>query len=214
MIQEHPNYKHYLFVPNDMLPKYENNILLKGHKSRILSFADFLSGSICGDFIHVVCTDIMKQYPFDESLRIYEGVFFMRFYKEAKRILFTKKIVAIRERSRADSVTREVFRTSPQVVERVIKAAKLHIKWFKNDYEQLGLQISLYRHYQTLVDNFLLLGCYSDCQQYINLLALNEKKLSFCHSVIYKIRIGWFYRILLKFYLIVKYDILKKRLKI
>ena len=131
VIQEHPNNKHYLFAPNDMLPKYENNILLKGHKSRTLSFADFLSGSICGDFIHVVCTDIMKQYPFDETLRIYEGVFFMRFYKEAKRILFTKNIVTIRERSRADSVTRDTFRVSTQVIDRTIKATELFILWFK-----------------------------------------------------------------------------------
>ena len=42
-------------------------------------------------FIHVCNTQILRNHPFDERLRIYEGLFFLMFYRDAKQMLFTNK---------------------------------------------------------------------------------------------------------------------------
>jgi len=207
-----PDYLHYLFAPDDMQSKYSNNLLLQNHKERVLSFADFLSGNVDGDFVHVVHSDIMKRYPFEESLRIYEGVFFLRFYREAKRIMFTNRIVTIRDRSRKDSVTREVFRTSIDTITKIIRATELLIEWFYNDYCSLGLYDSLCLRYYCLVDNYLLLGNYDDASNNMKHLSDYGVKLSTFHRVVYVLRCGFLYRFALKAYLIFKYEIMKSRL--
>ena len=68
---------------------------------------------------------------FDESIRIYEGVFFLRFYKEAERIYFCKKVITIRERGRNDSVSKETLRTNTSIIQREI-TAKDKLKVSKN----------------------------------------------------------------------------------
>lgn len=211
-IHRKTGYRHYIFAPDDMQPKYEKNFLLKGHKERVLSFVDFLSGCVSGDFIHVVKTEILRDYPFDESLRIYEGVFFLRFYHKAKRILFTNKVVTIRDRSRKDSVTREVFRTSKDVIRKTVMATKLKVDWFKDDYEKFGLYDVLSRHYLMLVDNYLLLGDYSKAKSYMDMLSAYGMKLFF-YNVICILRFGWLYRITIKAYLMLKYNLLRRKLK-
>ena len=213
VMQQFPHYRHYLLAPNDMSSKYEQNDLLKGCEHKELLFVDFLSGRVSQDYVHIIDTDVMKQYPFDESLRIYEGVFFLRFYREVQRILFTNKIVTIRERSRSDSVTRETFRTSREIIERTIKATELNIKWFKNDYEEMGLWAILNHTYQKLLDNLLMLDRYSDCKQCMNFLIRNGGSVTALHKMIYKLRIGWLYRIAIKWYLTLKYKIININLK-
>lgn len=202
-------YKHYLFVPDDMLPQLSANRLLKGHDRRVLTFVDFLMGCFGGDFIHVVNTEIMQKYPFDESLRIHEGVFFMRFYKAAQKILFTNKIITIRERSREDSVTREVLRTNIAVIERTLKANRLYIEWFGDDYRTFGLIDRLTKHYYALADNYLLLGQYKEAKECFDFLG---SAVSMRHKIVYNLRIGKIYRVVIRLYLIFKYNILKKRL--
>lgn len=213
VVESKPDYRHYLFTPDDMIPRYGRNFLLAGRSERVLSFVDFLSGSVDGDFVHVVSTEIMRKYPFDESLRIYEGVFFLRFYREAKRLFFTNKIVTIRERSREDSVTREVFRTSKNVIMRIIKATTYLVEWFYKDYEALGLQQVLYRHYLVLVENNVLLGKYPEAWKYITILKKHGVKIPFHNRLIYMLRLGLLYRVLIKSYLIFKYNICGSKLK-
>lgn len=91
-----------MFAPNDV--DYSKSILSDCYEKE-LNYTDFLSGKVTTGFIHCISTDIMKRYPFDESVRIHEGVFFLSFYKEAQRMFFSNRIVTIRERGRSDSVT-------------------------------------------------------------------------------------------------------------
>ena len=119
-IQSRPEYKHYMFTPDDRGEEFNKSALL--NKEQIISFDDFLSLKYNGDFIHVIKRETMQKYPFDESLRIYEGPFFMRFYKEAKNILFTNIIITIRERNRNDSVSKEYIKTDKSVIKKAISA--------------------------------------------------------------------------------------------
>ncbi|MCD8290379.1 MAG: glycosyltransferase [Prevotella sp.] len=211
-IISHPNFMHYMFAPEDMLPKYANSYLLKGKEMKILSFPDFLGGAVREGFIHVMKPEVLLKYPFDESVRIYEEVFFFNFYKVAKRILFVKKVVVIRERSRLDSVTRETFRTSKLAIERNTKSRELCLNWFEQDYVALGLIDALCNVYNRLVDNYLLLGKYDLAAKYIGKLKARGYKLKLLHKMVFALRIGWLYRNMLKLYLSVKYKIIKQTL--
>lgn len=202
-------YQHYLFAPNDMQIKYKHNPLLN-NKQNIITYQDFLTGKVEGDFIHVVKTSILKKYPFDENLRIYEGVFFMRFYKEAQKMFFTNHIVTIRERSREDSVTRETIRTNLTAIKRSIKATELFLKWFADDLNKFGYNDVLNQHCQHLLENFLLAGDYKKAH---NTITKVDKKLPFKFKVIYTLRLGFFYRKALAFYLWSKYAVFKSKVQ-
>ena len=203
------SYSHYLFAPDDMQNKYHQNPLLNTYQTTV-TYQDFLTGKINGDFIHVIKTDILKKYPFDENLRIHEGVFFMRFYKEAQKILFTNHIVTIRERSRKDSVTREAIRTNKYIINRIVKASDLYIEWFANDLKKYGYENILRQHYLHFLDNLLLISEYTKARNIINVL---QNNIPFKYRIIYSLRLGFFYRKTLAFYLWTKYSILKSKLQ-
>ena len=204
--------KHFIFAPDDMQKYYAQNVFLRKSQS-ILNYEDFLTGKVNGDFIHVIDSRIMKKFPFDESIRIYEGVFFLRFYKDAGCILFTNRVVTIRERSRGDSVTKEMFRINKVFISRNIKASKIFINWFAEDLVQIGALDVLSLHYRTLLENLLLISDYRDARN--TMVALKNLGLSipFRYIFIYILSLGWLYRIALKFYLLFKYDVLKMRLR-
>lgn len=207
------SFREYMFAPNDMQSRYEKNRVLNGSMQKALTYKDFLSERISGDFIHVVSTDIMKKYPFDEQLRIYEGVFFMRFYRESKKILFTNKVVTIRERSRRDSVTRETFRTNKNVIRKNILATQMMLDWFRKDYESFNLNEILAYQLKSLIENNLLLSEYKQAKSYMEKLeSLNFKKPAI-YYFIYHLRIGWLFRCATKYYLLLKYNMLQSKLK-
>lgn len=119
-MKEHPQYKHYMFAPDDMQVYFQESPIIKGATQKVLLYPDFLNGYIGGDFIHVCNTQILRNHPFDERLRIYEGLFFLMFYRDAKQMLFTNKVVTIRERKREDSVSKDFLRISDAVIKRTI----------------------------------------------------------------------------------------------
>ena len=139
-------YKEYMFAADDMLEIYNKTPLLSGKSQVVLKYKDFLAEDVKGDFIHVIDSEIMKRNPFNENLRIYEFVWFLTFYKESREILFTDKVVTIRERSRTDSVTREVIRTNKKNVERNFLANCEILSRFKDEYIKYGLyeQLAFY----------------------------------------------------------------------
>ncbi len=83
-MNDNPKYRHYLFAPDDMLDYFKVNCIIKGTSQKVLYYKDFLNGYIGGDFIHVCNTQILRNHPFDERLRIYEGLFFLMFFRDAK----------------------------------------------------------------------------------------------------------------------------------
>lgn len=215
-VTSHPEYKHFMFAPNDV--NYSKS-LLAGCKEKKLTFLDFLSGRITTGFIHCISADIMKHHPFDDSIRIYEGVFFLSFYKEAQNMLFTNKIVTIRERGRNDSVTLDSVRTKREVVERRIKADEILLSRFGNDMKLYDCSKMLSSIYISLYDNYLLLEQYKKIEnlkkiykeKYTNYIYAS-RKLEILETLSY-LRLGWLYRYLLLSYLTIKYKVFIIRTK-
>ncbi len=176
-------------------------------------FVDFLNNSISGDFIHVIKTATLKKYPFDEELRIYEGVFFLKFYKEAQKIFFVNEIVTIRERNREDSVSKDFLRTSINIINRAIKSQKLWIEWFEDDCQQLGLQNLVCNKYTALLENHLLANDYSSAKADIMHIWSYNGHVPMYLKLVYYLRCGWIYRSLLKIYLGLKYNFLNQNLE-
>lgn len=212
-MKTHPRYKHYMFAPDDMQPYYEKNLIIKGANEKALLYPDFLNGHISGDFIHVCNTEILRRHPFDEQIRIYEGVFFLQFFKEAQRMWFTNRVVTIRERNRQDSVTRDVIRTSRIVAQRTAISQELYLKNFEIELEMLGMQRHLHKIRLELFDNYLLLGEYKKTKDLKKKMgspqSSKERILRICNAM----HLGWLYRYLLEGFLFLKYKVLKKELK-
>lgn len=210
-IQSKPCFKHYLFTPDDRKDFFDNDEQLR--KEHIITFKDFLSQKYIGDFIHVIQRDIMQKYPFDESLRIYEGVFFLKFYREAQNICFTNFVVTIRERGREDSVTKEYIKTNKKIISNSIKAIKVQIEWYKEEYIKYNLNHQLQKLYIQLLDNYLLIGNYSDSKELIEYLHHERYIIPICYKVIYSLRLGRIYRLMLCVYFKIKYDVIKSKVK-
>lgn len=212
-IQNKEKYGHYLFVPNDRIDYLKQNLLLKSRDFRVLHFVDFLNNCISGDFIHVIKTATLKKYPFDEELRIYEGVFFLKFYKDAQKIFFVNEIVTIRERDRADSVSKDFLRTSIDIINRAIRSQKLWIKWFECDCLQLGLQNLVCNKYMNLFENHLLANDYPSAKVDIIHIRSYNGHVPMRLKIVYYLQCGWIYRSLLKIYLSLKYNFLNLNLR-
>ena len=213
-VVNHPEIGHFCFAPDDMQGLYSRNPLLSKSNQTIITFEDFLLGRVSGDFTHVIATDTLRKYPFDEDLRIYEGVFFLSFYKEAKNILFTNEVTTIRERSRADSVTRDVIRTNTAIVERHIRAKEILIDRFHEDYDTThGGREVLWRHLFLLLENYLLIGNYIKAKEVMSRIdKMQLTPVPIRLKAIYSMRLGKCYFLCLRFFLFMKYKVLLKLL--
>lgn len=211
-MQAHPGFVHYMFAADDMLDFYEKIDLLRGEKQVVLTYQDFLGGKVSGDFIHVCNTEVLRKYPFDENIRIHEGIFFLLFYREVRKMLFTNVVVTIRERQRGDSVSRDTFRTSKKVIKRVIRSNELYLKSFTSDLEKYNLRDVLDNERISLLDNYVLIGRHQDAVQLYSKIKVDNRKVRLLH-LINKYRLSLLYRLALKSYLVLKYNVLKKDLK-
>lgn len=127
---------------------------------------DFIQGMVSGDFVHVIPRRIISELPFDESLRIYEGAFFMRFYRAAGKVKFINKTIYHRNRDRADHVTFSMHRTDKNVLRKVCRSNSLFYDWFKDEYmaSAKGRQ-RLIAILQDSHRNFILLGDYAQASK-------------------------------------------------
>lgn len=211
-MESHPGYKHYMFAPDDMQPYYEQNLIIQGSAQKVLTYPDFLNGYVGGDFIHVCNTEILRKHSFDERLRIYEGVFFLMFFRDAQQMLFTNKVVTVRERSRKDSVTRDMLRTSDKVTSRAILCNEIYLKYFEGDLKALGMQHRLRCVRSNLLDNYALLGEYDKAFRLMKVMGsptgLKERLL----KMVVTFRCGWAYKWMLHLFLNLKYRVFKKKI--
>lgn len=212
-MKEQPSYKHYMFAPDDMQEYYAQNSIIQGVAQKELTYPDFLSGYVAGDFIHICFTDILRAHPFNEYLRIYEGVFFLMFFRDAQRMLFTNKVVTIRERSRKDSVTRDVLRTNKKAIEREIIAKELLLKTFKTDFENMRMFHRLYSVQVSLYENYILIGDYGSALRLKSDLKKCTLKKFYILNAVCFFRLGIVYRLMLGMYSKMKYGLLKRKLK-
>lgn len=212
--KEHPQYKHYMFAPDDMQVYFQENPIIKGATQKVLLYPDFLNEYIGGDFIHVCNTQILRNHPFDERLRIYEGVFFLMFFRDAKQMLFTNKVVTIRERNREDSVSKDFLRISDTVIKRTILSNVIFLKEFESDLVSLGMQKRLQTTYLELLDNYVLVGMYEEANNLIAKITINNDKKYRILSFVTRFRIGQVYKLLLRLYLYLRYYVLKSKMKV
>lgn len=103
-------------------------------ETAIFSFRDFLEQRITGDFTHVVLRSTMLAHPFDEELRVYEGIFFMSFYKEAGTMRFFNTVLLDLDRGRDDRVTFSVIPDNKDTLRRTVKAISILSERFADDY--------------------------------------------------------------------------------
>ena len=208
-------FKHFCFVADDMIPYYQSCSLLRGRQQVIISYEDFLYEHIAGDFIHVIATDNLLKYPFSEELRIYEGVFFKRLYRDAKKILYVNELVTIRERNRADSVIRTVFRNNKVGLSRGMKSKLLLEEWFANDLlkSEEGRRI-LDKTYKVILDCSLMLSDYNKAKEYIyKIKELNISRIPLRFNLIFALRLGELYFYLGCLYVFLRYKILKSKVQ-
>jgi glycosyltransferase involved in cell wall biosynthesis len=91
---------HFLFLNNDG----RNRVFLD---QREIYYENWLSGSISGDFAHVVKTEILKEYLFFEKFRKFENLNWLRIYKKIEKQLLIPEYITFVEANRMDSITRE-----------------------------------------------------------------------------------------------------------
>lgn len=215
-IEANPGYGHYMFAPDDV--DYHDEFF-KGCKSKELTYPDFLKGKVKTGFIHCIKAETMHKYPFDEGVRIHEGVFFLSFYKEAQKMLFTNRIVTIRERGRSDSVTLDCVRSNKTLIERGTKANEMLLERFGDDLMQYDCKSMLKYLYGYLYDNYLLLGEYRKGENLKRLFAdkyhayiPKTVKLKILDTM-FNLRLGTPYRLLLQTFLWVKYKFFKHKIQ-
>lgn len=211
-IRENPSFGHYAFAADDMQGYYKDNLIIKGANRKVLSYPDFLNGYVNCDFIHVMQREVLLRHPFDEELRIYEGLFFLLFYRDVHQVLFTNKVVTVRERQRADSVSRDFIRTKIDIVRKNARSQKLMLQYFGNDLRQLGMVRQLHNIKISLFESYVLLGEYDKAKS-LDVGAFWGRKEKLYHLFCCT-HTGWYYRQLLQFYLFIKYKLLKKKLKV
>jgi glycosyltransferase involved in cell wall biosynthesis len=136
-IAMHPEYHHYLFAQDDMMNSFQQNPLLRRETAE-LTFYDFLTGKVSGDFLHVMAAPLLSKFPFNEQLRIYEGLTFLSIYKAEEKQFFTKQALVVRDRGRADSVTKEYLLQSTDAIQKQHQALKEQLLRFEADYRQFG----------------------------------------------------------------------------
>lgn len=211
-MKSHPSYQHYMFAPDDMQPYYAQNQILKGCKEKALLYPDFLNGHIGGDFVHVCNTEILRRHPFNEQIRIYEGLFFLMFFREAQLMWFTNEVVTLRERNRSDSVSREVIRTKRVFIERSILHAELMLENFEEEMKTLHMLRRLSAIKARLLENLLLVSDYQKAKAILRSNDIIPNRKFKILILVYMLRSGFAYRYLLQAYLFIKYQVFHKRL--
>jgi len=137
VIDEHPDYLHFLFIAGDRIDYCAQNTTLKGHYFAEITFGDWLKGKLTGDFVHVVSAKIWDKARFIEKYRIYEALTFWDIYKLTQKQLFCNEVIIQVELNRSDAVSREANLYKKNAIQ------------FSK--EVMGLMLQ--NHYQDYIDN-------------------------------------------------------------
>jgi glycosyltransferase involved in cell wall biosynthesis len=210
VILAHPEYRHFLFAQDDRMPYYDQNPVLKEKQTK-LSFADFLTAKISGDFVHVMETGLVQTFPFDEKLRIYEDLTFLSIFKAGEKQLYVKEIAVNRERNRSDSVTKTTYLQSKDAFEKQYISLKDNLSLFEKDYLQLKAQDKL----SALIKRTFFLGVALDKYQDNKSIRLKAKELNIKLPVLFRItdkfQLGFILRNAIFVYSYIKNNIIKNK---
>jgi glycosyltransferase involved in cell wall biosynthesis len=192
-ILSHPGYLNYLFAQDDRIDFYNRNLLLNktGNKPIELQFQDFLSGKVSGDFAHVISLMLIQQFPFDEQLRIYEALNFLRIFKAGKKQLFFNQIVVTRERGRFDSVSKESLMYNKKALENQYTALKETIFLFAGDYLNFHAKDVLYGQIKRVYILSTALGYYRKNKQLETFTKKLGLKIPGIYRIMDRLRLGY-----------------------
>lgn len=185
-IEENPDYKHFLFPTDDMFAQRK-----KYGEKHIFHFDDFLLNRETGDFTHLFLRSIALAFPFNESLRIYEGIFFLRYYKEAEKILYVSTIITSRNRKRKDRVTYMLNMDNDSSLLRKLKAQRLQCELYESDYLKTDEGRKIYT--DLLTSNYLLsllAGYYQEARQLREILDNHHSSIPFAYRAIESLHCG------------------------
>lgn len=130
-IDSEPEFSHFLFATDDTSDNRESL-----GKEKVLCFEDFLLDKIDGDFVHVFLRSRPLSFPFDEELRIFEGMFFLKYYKEAGNIKFRREVLFHLDRKRDDHVSFSLRMTSDKALKTKLSALSQMTKLYSDDYRK------------------------------------------------------------------------------
>ena len=204
----HPDYRHFLFAQDDRMNYYNQNPILKNEQTEI-KFSDFLTEKISGDFAHVIASDLIRQLPFDEEYRIYEGLNFLRIYKNAGKLLFIKKIVVNRDRGRKDSVTKETQLTNKNALNNQYCVLKETLSLFKTDYLEFKAKKTLSYMVKRIFILGLALSKYKEIAATLTLAKEVNTKIPLLFIIIYRMKLGFILQKILFLYSIIKNTIFR-----
>ena len=208
-ILDNPEYQHFLFAQDDRMDYYNQNPLLKNEQAEI-KFSDFLTEKITGDFAHVMASDLIRPFPFDEEFRIYEGLNFLRIFKDAGKLLFIKKIVTIINRKRSDSVTKETWLNNINALNHQYSVLNEMLSLFKEDYLELNAKKGFSNMVKRIFILGLALGKYEEIATKLTLVKEINTKIPSIFKIIYRFKLGFVLQKVIFLYSNIKNNILKK----
>ena len=189
-ILANPGYRHYLFAQNDRMKVYNQNPLLKETIAEI-TFADFLTEKITGDFAHVMASDLIRQFPFDEEFRIYESLNFCRIFKAGRKSLFIKEIVVNRDRGRFDSVTKETQLNNKNALNNQYCVLREMLLLFKKDYLEFNAEKTLSNMAKRIFILGLALEKYEEITETKTIAKELKVKIPLLFQIIYRLKLGF-----------------------
>ena len=123
-----PAVKHFLFLVSDRAQEFAH---VKQNKE--ITYEDWVSARVSGDFTHVVLSTVMKKYLFFEQFKMFEYLNWFRIKKETSPQILIPLITTKRERDRADSVTVGSTLRSLPAIKAKFEAEKFYYALYHED---------------------------------------------------------------------------------
>lgn len=157
-MDSHRGYDHYLFRCS-----HNSRATERYGDFHEFDFREFLLGDVYCDFAHVINRRTLLELPFGENLRIHEVLFHLRFYRKAKKILYTNELVSLVDQTRSDHVTFTTRKTNDRALRESLLYTNLMIDFFKDDFMEDERGRSRLRElYEDKYKYSVLSGKYSD----------------------------------------------------
>ncbi len=142
-LKANPEAKHFLFVVSDREEEFTDQ---KG--LREITYQDWITTRVYGDFTHVVRTDLMKKNMFFEQHRAFEYLNWLRVKRATTPQLLVPVVTTWRERGREDSLTTAGKFTSISAIKANFEAEKFYYGYYHEDlkkYYPKALNVKLLR---------------------------------------------------------------------
>lgn len=139
----YPTVKHFLFIVSDRAEEYAHE-----KQNRDITYEDWITTRVYGDFTHVVMTALMKQNMFFEQHRAFEYLNWLRVKRATTPQLMIPIVTTKRERGREDSLTVMGKFKRVSAIQANFEAEKFYYAYYNEDlklYYPKALNVKLLR---------------------------------------------------------------------